>query len=183
MQTVFPRRLGAVALALTVTMGAVPAAHAAPQNPSPAASTISTMSDQHLEEITKEAFDLEASSIPRHMVNRNGVDFIVYELDTGVNLAMPAYLTRPTPRVNAGTALAGPWVELTPLDQKALFTGATAGVAAAICAGTAGIACGASAAIAAAASTYVSEKGVCPNDQRLLLELTWGNAIRGASCR
>ena len=98
-------RVAIFGFALTIPMNALPAAYAAPEN-QPHSTTQAVDEEQRQQTLIKEARDLEASDIPRHTVTQDGEDFLVYELNTGVNLAMPAALTRPSPYVSA-SALRG----------------------------------------------------------------------------
>lgn len=175
-------RVAIFGFALTIPMNALPAAYAAPEN-QPHSTTQAVDEEQRQQTLIKEARDLEASDIPRHTVTQDGEDFLVYELNTGVNLAMPAALTRPSPYVSAGPALRGPWIELTSTEQKMVAGGTIGFITVAICGGTFGLACGTASAIAGAALAYIGDKGVCPNNKRMLIEYTWGITVRGAQCR
>lgn len=115
-------RVAICGFALTIPMNALSAAYAAPEN-QPHSTTQAVDEEQRQQTLIKEARDLEASDIPRHTVTQDGEDFLVYELNTGVNLAMPAALTRPSPYVSAGPALRGPWIELTSTEQKMVAGG------------------------------------------------------------
>ena len=169
-------------IALTIPISVLPDAHATPE--SQPSSTTKTIDEKEWQQtFIKEAHALEASNIPRHTVTQDGEDFFVYELDTGVNLAMPAALTRPSPYISAGPALRGPWIELTPTEQKMVAGGTIGFITAAICGGSFGLACGTAAALGGAAIAYIGDKGVCPNNKRMLMEYTWANTLRGAHCR
>lgn len=133
--------------------------------------------------LSEAAHELDQSDLTRRVDTVGGEDFFVYTLEDGRELGIPAALTQPSPLVSGGPAIAGPWIELTPLEQKSLAGGVSAFLTAALCAGSFGAACGIATAIAGAAMVYVSERGVCPNEQRLLLEFTWMGDVRGASCR
>lgn len=133
--------------------------------------------------LLEEARNLQESDLPREQVTQDGESFYVYQLGTGMRLAMPAALTTPVPYVSAGPSLRGPWIELTPTEQL-MVAGGTAGfISAALCGGSFGVACGLAAAISGAAIAYISDKGICPNEKRLLVELTWTGTLRGAQCR
>lgn len=135
------------------------------------------------EDLQNTARQLKESELPRQVNERGGEAFYVYELDDGRSIGMPTKLTDPAPRLSAGPALAGPWVEYTPLEQKMLANGSVEAVVLAICAATTGIGCAVAQIMAIAAMTYISEKGVCSNDRRLLVEYTWGGTVRGVQCR
>lgn len=133
--------------------------------------------------LSEAAHELEQSDLTRRVDTVGNEDFFVYTLEDGRELGIPAALTQPSPLVSGGPAIAGPWIELTPLEQQSLAGGVSGFLTAALCAGSFGAACGIAAAIAGAAMVYISDRGVCPNHQRLLLEFTWMGNIRGASCR
>lgn len=175
-------RVAALGFALTIPMSALSAAHAAPES-QPHSTTQAVDEEKWQQTLIKEARALEASDIPRHTVTQDGEDFLVYELNTGVNLAMPTALTRPSLYVSAGPALRGPWIELTSTEQKMVAGGTIGFITAAICGGSFGLACGTASVIAGAALAYIGDKGVCANNKRLLIELTWGGTLRGALCR
>ncbi|MGP9761279.1 hypothetical protein [Corynebacterium sp. AOP12-C2-36] len=177
------RRLTALALALCIPLAALPAANAAPESADPTAEAVNTEAEQWQETLLREAQELEASSIPRHTVTHEGEDFLVYELENGMELAMPAYLTQPSPRLSAGPSVRGPWIELTPKEQRLAIAGSTGFITTALCAGTYGIACGLASAIGPAAALALSERGLCPNNRRALIEVTWSGQLRGFSCR
>lgn len=96
MRTVVTKRFAAAFIALAIPVTAAPAAHAAPEaQPTKPSAPIDAKDWQ--ETLVKEAHDLEASNIPRHKVTRDGQDFFIYKLNTGMDLAIPASLTSPTP--------------------------------------------------------------------------------------
>lgn len=176
------KRFATIALALAVPFSALPAAQAAP-TPESDTTPAGVDAEQWQQTLVQEAHDLENSTIPRHTVNHDGEDFIVYELSTGHELGIPASLTGPEPYLSAGPALLGPWLELTPTEQKVVAGGSIGFITAAICGGSFGLACGIASTIAGAALGYIGDKGVCSNNRRMLLELNWGGGIRGVSCR
>ncbi|RNE48134.1 hypothetical protein [Corynebacterium alimapuense] len=133
--------------------------------------------------LSEAAHELEQSDLARRVDVVGDVEFFVYTLEDGRELGIPAALTQPSPLVSGGPAIAGPWIELTPLEQQMLAGGATGFLAAALCAGSFGAACGIAGAVAGAAMAYVGTRGVCPNNQRMLIEFTWGGNVRGAACR
>lgn len=98
-------------------------------------------------------------------------------------LAIPAALTRPSPYLSAGPSLRGPWIELTSTEQKMVAGGTIGFITAAICGGSFGLGCGIAAAVAGAAVAYIGDKGICPNNKRMLIELNWAGSLRGAHCR
>lgn len=51
------------------------------------------------------------------------------------------------------------------------------------CAATGGTACVVAGIAAAVISTYISDRGVCPNNQRLVSYHGWNGRIQGAECR
>lgn len=134
--------------------------------------------------LMSDAIKMKRSRFPRTELTENGVRYLVYSLDDGRIIGLPDP-DQPTHLVNAGfrPGNRGSWVELTPLEQKIIANGGAAGVAGAICAASAGAACVVAGVAAAVIATYVSDKGVCPNEARLVTYHDWRGRIQSAECR
>jgi len=107
-----------------------------------------------------------------------------YVLENGSTVTVPDNWDQPQPLVSAGPALAGPWIEFTPLEQQMVAAGSAAAVTALICAASGGVACPVASAATAAVGVWIGNNGgICPNNQRMLVEMTWTGQVRGVSCR
>lgn len=128
------------------------------------------------------AHELQDAGYPHTLEERSGDMFVVYALPNSGELGIPMEALSDGEKVSGGVAAAGPWFEFTPLEQEMLAQGTLAGIVAGICLAPVGKpVCVIATALAAAAGAYVSERGVCPNNQRLLIEYTWRGTVRGAN--
>lgn len=124
--------------------------------------------------------ELERSDLPREYREVDGVPIAEYTVSDGGVFALPAPAAFEN-RVRAGIEGWSIWVEYTPMERQMAANGGVAGIAAGIClAGP--VACVVSAVIAAALITYISTKGVCPNNQRLVMYYSYRGAVERAYC-
>ena len=175
-----------IASAVILPFSAMPAVAFASNNPAAVEQIQAEYTEEEFKELLKEAAqDLYDSDLPREVVEEDGENFIVYELENGGEIGMPASLTHGQSRIRVGPAIKGPWVELTPTEQRMLIAGQEAALVRLICRTTPqgrGI-CSISTVIASTMFVYLQENGACPNNQRLLIELNWAGRLRGAQCR
>lgn len=122
------------------------------------------------------------SDLPREVAEIDDELFTVYDVDAAGSIAMPARLTHYQPRVSAGVALKGPWIELTPMEQRMVVAGTTGFLIGALC-GASRAACAITGAAILSLGVVLNERGACPGDQRLLIEYTWQGMVRGQQCR
>lgn len=185
------RHITPMAIASTIALLPIPAIAQTPNPPSvqseafptdaadadfaTAAATLGMTENEMLYEASKE---LEASTLPRKEIASENELFYEYDLGEQGRLTFPASQTFEN-RISSGFENGQIWVELTPLEQKMAAAGGLGGVAAAVClAGP--VACVVGGVIAGAIGVYVSERGVCPNEQRMVLyfrtdgRLSWG---------
>lgn len=124
------------------------------------------------------AKELEASSLERN-IDQSGTHYI-YSFTNGSTLSFPSAAEFEN-RMSAGFENGQIWLELTPFEQKLAATGGIGGIEAAVC--TAGpAACVVGGIIAGGLAFYVSERGVCPNDQRMTLYFTRSGSFSWARC-
>lgn len=142
--------------------------------------------DEFEQQMKDAAKELDESDLPRREEEHDGEQFIVYDVD-GRDFPMPKKLTeQPSgiqPMIDGGPAIAGPWFEFTPTEQKMLVGGTSGFFTALLCAGSFGTACALAGTFAGAAMAWVGDNGLCPNEGRLLLEYNWAGGIRGFECR
>lgn len=179
--------LAGVAASAAMLVMVTPVAQAAPVTASEPAQVQATGGDAveiDPSAIVEMVENLEASDLPRTHTVVEGQPVTTYTLDNGTEITIPDNWNQPVPYVSAGPSLAGPWIELTPLEQQMLVGGGVAGLAAAICTASAGVACPVATAAATAAGFWLSNNGgVCSNNRRLLIEMTWAGGVRGINCR
>lgn len=140
------------------------------------------------EDLAEIADSIESSDVPRAVVEKDDMTYTSYTLESGMKLNIPE--TEPShpvdggisPFLSAGPSKDGPWVELTPLEQEMAVGGGAAGFTALIC-GSGPWSCAVASAITAGIVAYIAKKGVCPNNQRLLMEFSWVGTTRGGACR
>ena len=136
----------------------------------PASAERQTVATDRLEEYaqqegisTEEVFyraakELEASSLERNL-NPSGTHY-VYSFTDGSALSFPTAAEFEN-RVSAGFENGQIWLELTPFEQKMAAAGGV---------------------IAGSLGFYVSERGVCPNNQRMTLYYTRSGSYSWARC-
>lgn len=180
------RKCVVVLSSLAIPFAAMPSLAHAEDTPEVSVEAYAGYTEEEFQELLKEAAqELFDSELPREVVEEGDELFIVYQFEDGGEIGMPARLTHPQPRIRVGPAIKGPWVELTPTEQRMLIAGQEAALVRLICRASPqgrGI-CSIATILAASIFVYLSENGTCPNDQRLLVELTWGGNIRGTQCR
>lgn len=182
----FSRKAAAIAFSTMLPFAAMPAVVHAQDDPASVSGDVSGYTEEEFQELARQAAqELFDSDLPREIVEDGDDLFIVYALEDGTRIGMPASLTHYQPRLSAGVAIKGPWVEYTPLEQRTLATGSLLALSGTLCAfapiGRSG--CVLANTMAGVASAYIGERGVCPNNQRLLVEYTWSGQLRGAQCR
>lgn len=144
-----------------------------------------TQGDADLEQI---AVSIKGSDLPRETREQDGVTYTSYTLESGMKFNVPDTATPDpadggiSPFLSAGPAIDGPWVELTPMEQEMVAGGGAAALTALICA-SGPWSCAVASAITVALGIYIANYGVCPNNQRLLVEFTWSGQVRGSTCR
>lgn len=181
------------AAAVLATWGASQAtATAAPTTTPPAASTqaaptsVSAEAPSTGQEVQKTQDAFAAHGITPTVTTNGSVLRKAYSEGNGKVVTVttepaPATPGHSQPRVNIGFGT-GVYITLTHAEQNAVLTGSTGLVIGLICAATAGIACVVAGPIVAAAVTFVSTRGLCPNNGRLEVKINYGGGIQGTKC-
>lgn len=177
-QSIAVAGIGALALVTPSTAGAVEL------NEVGQASTVQSAEVATNAGIMSDAVKMKMSNFPRRAEVRDDDQYLVYTLKDGREIGLPDP-NQPVPLVDAGFQpdRRGFWIELTPLEQQIVANGGSAGIAGTICVTTGGAACAVATAAAAVIATYVSNRGVCPNKQRLVTYHGWNGRIQRAECR
>ena len=101
----------AIASAVILPFSAMPAVAFASNNLAAVEQIQAEYTEEEFRELLKEAAqDLYDSDLPREIVEEDGENFIVYELENGGEIGMPASLTHGQSRIRVGPAIKGPWV-------------------------------------------------------------------------
>lgn len=137
--------------------------------------------------LTELKAELDSSELDREYTD----DLVTYTLGHGVEITLAAdgHELAPSdaeanPALSGGTWSGGFYVKFNNTDQKAIISGATLLLGAAICAipAVGWVACTAVGLILVIANTYLTERGICTNNRQLRIDMNWAGDPQRQYC-